>query len=300
MSTRTDVPRPFEVVDVFTDRAYAGNPLAIVLDAEGLSAGQMQAMAAEFHLSETAFVVPPKAGGDYRVRIFTPTAELPFAGHPSVGTAVTLARLGRISASECVQECGAGLLPLSVDGDRATLTGAEPTVGQFVDPEPLLATAGLLFGDLLGQPSRIAGAGVDHAFLPVTDESVGRAGLDLAAARRHGVDRVYLFSWDGERSRAHARLFAPGLGVMEDPATGSAALALGVWLAAAGLVPPDGDTSYTVYQGAELGRPSVLPCTVHCAGGRATRTTVTGQVVPVARGEVTAPTAVQAGDSPGA
>ncbi|MFD2079683.1 PhzF family phenazine biosynthesis protein [Actinopolymorpha cephalotaxi] len=281
--------RPYEIVDVFTDRPYAGNPLAVVLDADGLSGEAMQTLAKEFNLSETAFVLPPRDGGDYRVRIFTPGAELPFAGHPSVGTAATLARLGRIRAGDVVQECGAGNLAVHIDGDLATITGGRPVLGATVDPGPLLAAAGLGFADLLGPPAQNAAAGHEHVLLPVTDDAVGRASLDLAAARAQGVKKVYLFSWDDERRQAHARLFAPELGVAEDPATGSAALALGVWLVGNGLVPGEGETTYTVVQGAELGRPSRLDCVVRAQAGQAYETRVTGQVAPVAAGEIRLP-----------
>ncbi|SDT18331.1 PhzF family phenazine biosynthesis protein [Actinopolymorpha singaporensis] len=281
--------RPYEIVDVFTDRPYAGNPLAVVLDAEVMSGEVMQTLAKEFNLSETAFVLPPESGGDYRVRIFTPGAELPFAGHPSVGTAATLARLGRIRSGDVVQECGAGNLPVHVDGDLATITGGKPVLGSTLDPGPLLAAAGLGFADLLGPPAQTAAAGVDHVFLPVIDEAVARASLDSGAARAQGVKKVYLFSWDADRREAHARLFAPELGIAEDPATGSAALALGVWLVGNGLVPGDGETAYTVVQGAELGRPSRLDCVVRAQEGQARETRVTGQVAPVAAGEIRLP-----------
>jgi trans-2,3-dihydro-3-hydroxyanthranilate isomerase len=201
-----------------------------------------------------------------------------------VGTAVTLARRGVIRTGDVVQECGAGLLPITVDTDKATLTGGLPTIGDELDPAPLLATAGLAADDLVGLPARSAGAGIPHTFLPVTDEAVARASLDPGAAREHGVKMVYVFAWDGERRQAHARLFGPGLGVPEDPATGSAALGLGIWLVASGLVPGDGQTSYRIEQGGEMGRPSVLECTVSAEAGQAVGTTVTGQVVPIASG----------------
>lgn len=138
---------PYEVVDVFTETAYAGNPLAVVLDADGLSTGQLQAIAGEFNLSETAF--PLSSGrADYRLRIFTPHIELPFAGHPSVGAAHTLARLGRIRSGAVVQDCGAGLLPVDVDPAGATLTGGQPEVGPSLDAAVLLAAVGLGVGDL--------------------------------------------------------------------------------------------------------------------------------------------------------
>ncbi|HEY8452668.1 MAG: PhzF family phenazine biosynthesis protein [Micromonosporaceae bacterium] len=282
---------PYEVVDVFTDRPFAGNPLAVVFDAGHLDGAQMQAIAAEFHLSETVFVLPPSSPtATYRARIFTPAAEIPFAGHPSVGAAVTVVSRGLAPAGRVVQECGAGLLPLTVSGDgRATLTGGTPSLGQPLDPGPLLAAAGLSAAAYRGPAPRMAGCGLEFPFLAVAADAVATAALDLAAAREQGVDRVCVVGWDGDRREAHVRVFVPGLGVPEDPATGSAALGLGVWLVGSGLLPPDGESAYTVRQGAEIGRPSRLECTVTAAGGAAVSATVTGQVVPVARGEIAVP-----------
>ncbi|MGZ6791938.1 MAG: PhzF family phenazine biosynthesis protein, partial [Mycobacteriales bacterium] len=133
----------YEVVDVFTGTAFAGNPLAVVLDADELTTGQLQALAREFNLSETAFPLRAPEGATYGLRIFTPEAELPFAGHPSVGAAWVLHRLGRIAAGANTQACGAGLLPVDVDADGATLTGGTPRAGEPLDPAPLLAAVGL-------------------------------------------------------------------------------------------------------------------------------------------------------------
>lgn len=281
---------PYEVVDVFTDRAFTGNPLAVVFGAGELSAAQMQRVAAEFHLSETVFLLPAtQAGATYRARIFTPVTELPFAGHPSVGAAVTAVRRGLATGGELVQECGAGLLPIAVDGSRATLTGGPPTVGAELDPAPLLAAVGLGSPDYAGPAPRRAGCGVEFPFLAVRPDAVARAALDPAAAAEHGVDQISVFAWDPPV--AHVRMFAPGLGVPEDPATGSAALGLGVWLVASGLLPSDGVSSYVVRQGAEIGRPSRLDCTVSATAGVAGVATVAGHVVPVARGEIAVPPA---------
>jgi trans-2,3-dihydro-3-hydroxyanthranilate isomerase len=282
------------VVDVFADSAFAGNPLAVVLDADALSTTQMQALASEFNLSETTFPVHTTTqGADYLLRIFTPTAELPFAGHPSVGTAWLMQSLGRVEPGRVVQECGAGLLPLEVGADGAALTGGEPVVGEPVDPAPLLAAVGLDARDFAGAEPRWAGTGINWAFLHVTDDAVVRARPDLARLTElsTGGDNhtgVAVVSWtDG---RAHARVFAGGFGVPEDPATGSAALGMGVWLVAAGLVAADGDSSYEIAQGLEMGRPSRLVCTVTAAAGRATTCRVSGTVVPVAKGQIAVPT----------
>ncbi|WBB72980.1 PhzF family phenazine biosynthesis protein [Micromonospora sp. WMMD1128] len=280
----------YEIVDVFTDRPFAGNPLAVVFGAEGLATEQMQALALEFNLSETVFVlVPTQAGATYRARIFTPTAELPFAGHPSVGAAVTASRRGVFGVGRVTQECGAGVLPIEVTATSATLTGGSPTLGPELDPEPLLEIAGLTAADHAGPPPRVAGCGLEFPYLPVRPDAVARARLNAVAAERYGVEHVSLFSWDADSQTAHARVFVPGLGVPEDPATGSAALGLGVWLVASGLLPGEGRTPYAVRQGIEINRPSSLFCTVTAAGGSAVGATVSGQVMPVARGEIAVP-----------
>src|SRR3954454_17634088 len=125
----------YEIVDVFAPRAYAGNPLAVVFDTDNLTSEQCQALANEVHLSETSVLsAPTEPGADYRVRIFTPYAELPFAGHPSVGAAHTLVRTGRLPAGTVRQECGVGVLDLVVDDLGATLTGGTPSLGASPAP----------------------------------------------------------------------------------------------------------------------------------------------------------------------
>src|SRR5262245_37038072 len=282
---------PYEVVDVFTDRPFTGNPLAVVFDADGLAGDQMQAIAREFHLSETAFVLPATSGrATYRLRIFTPEEELPFAGHPSVGAAVTASRRGFFAAGPVVQECGAGLLPVAVHEDgRATLTGAAPTVGPELAPEPYLEMVGLTAADYVGPAPRLAGCGLTFPYLSVTPEAVRMAVCDVAAARRLDISLLSLFSWDPGKRTSFTRVFCPGVGVLEDPATGSAALGFGVWLASSGLVSGEGITDYVVRQGFELSRPSTLECAVTARNGVAVGATVTGRVVPVARGDIAVP-----------
>ncbi|WP_319463618.1 PhzF family phenazine biosynthesis protein [Micromonospora sp. RTP1Z1] len=280
----------YEIVDVFTDRPFAGNPLAVVFGAEGLATEQMQALALEFNLSETVFVLPPtQVGATYRARIFTPAEELPFAGHPSVGAAVTASRRGMFDVGRITQECGAGVLPIEVTATGATLTGGSPTLGPELDPEPLLEMAGLTAADHAGPAPRVAGCGLEFPYLPVRPDAVARARVNAAAAERYGVEHVSVFSWNADTQTAHARVFVPGLGVPEDPATGSAALGLGVWLVASGLLPGEGRSAYAVRQGVEIHRPSALACTVTAAGGVAVGATVAGQVMPVARGEIAVP-----------
>jgi trans-2,3-dihydro-3-hydroxyanthranilate isomerase len=280
----------YEIVDVFTDRPFAGNPLAVVFGAESLAGDQMQTLAREFNLSETVFVLP-SAQATYRARIFTPEAELPFAGHPSVGAAVTSVRRGLAAPGALVQECGAGLLPIEVsESGAATLTGGTPTVGAPLDPAPLLDLLGLAADDLTPSSGpRLAGCGLEFTFLPVRRSALARAWADPSTADKLGVPQISVFAWDESTRSAYARVFCPGVSVPEDPATGSAALGLGVWLVASGWLPADGVTSYTVHQGIEMHRPSLLECTVTAAGGAATVATVSGHVVPVARGEIAVP-----------
>jgi trans-2,3-dihydro-3-hydroxyanthranilate isomerase len=304
----------YHVVDVFSDRPYAGNPLAVVLDADDLPTDALQAIALEFHLSETAFPMRSSVA-DYRLRIFTPVTELPFAGHPSIGTAWLLARLGRIDRGVVQQECGVGVLPVDVTSEGATLTGGAPSVGPPLDLAPVLSLVGLdadalpprpptpqppsgagtgkaePAADRPTYPPRVAGAGVSFMYLQVGAEAVPELAPDLAAIARMvqplGAVGLSTFSWDVAERRAHARVFAPGIG--EDPATGSAGVGLGVHLAAAGLVPDNQTTAYTISQGAEIRRPSLLHCTVTRANGIVTRTTVGGAVTHVATGELVRP-----------
>ncbi|WP_328462583.1 PhzF family phenazine biosynthesis protein [Actinoplanes sp. NBC_00393] len=282
----------YEIVDVFTDRPFAGNPLAVVYGADDLGGDQMQTLAREFNLAETVFVLPPVTdGATYRARIFTPEAELPFAGHPSVGAAVTSMRRGLFPAGKVVQECGAGLLPIEVtDAGRATLTGGTPSLGAPRDHGPLLAMLGLTAADYAGgdqAAARPASCGLAWVFLPVRRDALARIRVDVPAAERLGITDISVFAWsDGE---AHARVFVPGTAVWEDPATGSAALGLGVWLVAAGWLPADGISSYRVHQGIEMKRPSLLECTVTATNGTATVATVAGHVCPIAEGRIAVP-----------
>lgn len=281
----------YDVVDVFTDRAYSGNPLAVVHGGHDLTTAQMQAVAGEFNLSETVFPLPPTGNADYRVRIFTPGRELPFAGHPSVGAAWVLARDGLIGPGDVVQECGAGLLPVRVDEFGAQVTGGAPEVGPALDGPALAAALGLATSDVdAAVPAGVAGAGVPYAFLVVRPDAVARAVPDAAAVRAltEGLVGLTVVAFDGAASAAHLRMFAPDMGVAEDPATGSAAVALAVFLVDRGVLAGDGQTGFTVAQGAEMGRPSQLGVLVQADAGTVVRTSVWGTVTAVARGELVA------------
>ena len=278
----------YQVVDVFTSTPYAGNPLAVVLGADELSTEQLQSLAREFNLSETSFPMESTTpDATYRLRIFTPATELPFAGHPSVGAAWVMRRLGRIDDGEIVQECGAGLLPLSVNPDSITLTGGAPSLSEPLDAGPFLSAVGLEASDLAGSAVRWAGCGLEFAFVHVHEPALDRCAPDLAQLARLGNGGVSVFTPDGDRM--HARVFAGGVGVPEDPATGSAALGLGVFLAGSGLLPADGAASYAVEQGIEMGRPSRLECAIVVEGGTVTSAKVSGAVVPIAEGRIAVP-----------
>ncbi|WP_369136905.1 PhzF family phenazine biosynthesis protein [Modestobacter versicolor] len=282
----------YEVVDVFAPRPFSGNQLAVVLDAGDLTTAQCQALAAEFGFSESTFVsAPGTEDADYRVRIFTPQHELPFAGHPSVGTAHTLVRLGHLPPGVLRQECGAGVVAVAVDDEGARLTGGSVSLRPGPDAAVLAAAVGLDAGDVTGRPVHLVGCGIDFAQLEVHAAALARAEPDPAAlgALLPGVQGgVSVLAWDAATATGTVRVFAAGLGWHEDSATGSAALGTGIWLAATGLA-ADGTTDYELAQGAAVGRPSVLSGRVTVAGGAVTEVSVAGAVRPIASGIVRVP-----------
>lgn len=286
----------YHVVDVFTDRPFAGNPLAVVLEADDLPTSALQAIAREFHLSETAFPMRSTVA-DYRLRIFTPVEELPFGGHPTVGTAWLLAMLQRLRRGQVSQECLAGVLSVDVTDTGATVSGAPSTHGDELRSEPLLLLLGLDAADAAEAAPRVAGCGVSFLYVPVRPDAVARLTPPGEGAVRSvvgglGALGIVAFGWDPSRSAAHSRVFVPGIG--EDPATGAAAVGLGVFLAASELVPRDGRTAYTVAQGAEIERPSTLEGSVSRSDGSVVLATVGGSVTHVATGELVRPVAARA------
>lgn len=295
-------------VDVFTDRAFAGNPLAVVTDARGLTADQMQAIAAEFHYSESTFVFPPIDGAHTaNVRIFTPTTEVPFAGHPNIGTAFALARQaerkGETFGETLVFEEAAGIVPVEVLRDsRGSVAGARLTA-----PEPLTLgeriPAVLVAECIEVEPAAIvtarhepviASVGLPFVITEVTVDAIGRArpnaGRFARAAERFpsSLHRFSVFLYartagHAEGADVRARMFAPLSGVAEDPATGSANGALGGLLAT--LAPEaDATVAFDVLQGAEMGRPSLLSVTAEKERGVVTRVRVAGSCVVMMEG----------------
>ena len=296
----------YVVADVFSDQPFAGNPLAVFPEAQGLSAEQMQRIAAELNLSETAFVLPPEAGGFARVRIFTPASELPFAGHPTVGTAMVMAKIQTIPAglSDLVFEEGAGPVPVSLewsDGEP-TLAWLTAPVLPRVDagapaPEHIARAISLELPDLDLRPPgpAVLSAGNSFLFVPLRAvEALARARVDPLSWRSlmDGVaaSGVYMFCSIGPvgSRRLRARLFAPDQGIPEDPATGSAAAAL-----PADLVRrhghADGLSRWTVEQGIEMGRPSELTIEVTVRSGEIAAVRVGGTAVIVSEGTMDVP-----------
>lgn len=290
----------FDVVDVFGDRPFTGNQLAVVQGTDGLDDDQLLAIAREFNYSETTF---PGAVDDsgYAVRIFTPGGEIPFAGHPTLGTAWVLRLRGLLPATaEVVQRCGAGEITVRFGQQRVELDAVpRDLAGPLGEPvaHALLADVGLTPGDLAG-PAWLAGTGLTFVHLPVRHEAVARAhpsvrplsgyAADLPACA-DPTDGINLHSVDatGETVQVHSRVFVPGLDVAEDPATGSAAAGLGMALVAAGRLPQGGE--YEIRQGLEMGRPSRLHGRVVVEHGQVARVLVAGQVHAVARGSIRVP-----------
>lgn len=289
---------PYVVLDVFTDRAFAGNPLAVVLDAEDLTDEQMLQLTREFNLSETSFPSTPAdaeraAGAHYAIRIFTPGSEVPFAGHPSVGTAWWLAQSGQIPLGRVGQQCGVGLLPVEVTESGATLTGGPASVSDPMDPRRALAAIGLGPSDLVHPGMHIASTGLPFGVVFVTPDALARCRPDMTILREEfshpqPATGVYVAAWDADENHAQVRMFAGDIGSPEDPATGSAALAFGALLVARGEL-SDGSHQVTIDQGVEMGRPSRLTVTCDVASGAVERLQVTGSVVKVAEGRIAVP-----------
>ncbi|MCW3835123.1 PhzF family phenazine biosynthesis protein [Sphingomonas canadensis] len=289
------MPYRFETVDVFTDARFGGNPLAVFIDADGLGDAEMQALAAEMNLSETSFILPPAdPANTARVRIFNRAHEMPFAGHPSIGTACVLARLGRVAGGEARLEVPAGLVRVAIEtgaGGMATggrLTAPQPlAIGPELDPAAAAACAGLAERDVLTRAHRPVqvSAGVDFVVAEVAADAIGRALPDIAAFRAAlqpwMEGRLSLLIYAREGAAVHARMFAPLAGTWEDPATGSAASALAALL----LSLDGGDAAeFTMRQGVEMGRPSLLRPFARRTGAGVTGG-VGGGCVPVFRGE---------------
>ena len=296
--------RRFVTLDVFTDKRFAGNPLAVVLEPEGLETAAMQTIAREFNLSETVFVFPPADKANRaKLRIFTPARELPFAGHPTVGTAVLLGRIDGKKESAFGLEENVGLVPCRVTSSSADTGRAWFDIprlpakeGDAPDAAKLAAALGLSAADmgLDGFPAARWSAGNPFTLVPVRGlDAIGRIRIDLAKfeATFGGGTHVGAFVFcreTAERGHSfHARMFAPVSGVHEDPATGSAVAAFAGYLVAHGNY-QDGEHVVRIEQGYEMGRPSIMELTLKIGGGKLTGAAIGGGAVIVTEGSIEA------------
>lgn len=296
--------RRFFTLDVFANRRFAGNPLAVVLESDGLDTDAMQAVAREFNLSETVFVLPPDdAAHRAKLRIFTPMTELPFAGHPTVGTAVLLGGIDGANGERAfVLEEKIGLVRCAV---RASAGGgyARFEVPRLPKPGGEAPDASLIAAALSLAPADIGcdeftlakwSAGVPLTFVPVRNlEAIGRARADMAHwdAAFGGQDATAAFLYCREtadpKHAFHARMFAPAFGIAEDPATGSAAAALaGVFVHFS--KPTDGAHEIVIEQGYEMGRPSLMALAMTIRNGELAGATIGGNAVVVSEGTIEA------------
>jgi len=287
---------PFVTLDVFTEQRFGGNPLAVVIDARGISDAEMQALAAEFNYSETTFVLPPdNPAHTAKVRIFNRTYEMPFAGHPNVGTAYVLAGMGR--GDHLVFEELAGLVEVeierSADGSLTGATIAAPqalSLGAQLLPEDVASCIGVRASDVLvkAHPPVLASVGIGFVLVEVEGAALSGAAPDLAAYRRlrdktpelNGRLAIHLYAQDGE-DRLRTRMFSPLAGTYEDPATGSANAALAALLLS---LDSRERRSFKITQGVEMGRPSALRLSAYRAAD-GMRAKVGGNCAPVFKGE---------------
>jgi len=286
--------------DVFTDARFGGNPLAVLPSAEGLSEGQMQQIAREFNLSETAFVFPASLGHTRHVRIFTPAHEIPFAGHPNVGTAFVLAvagELGEIRSSLTVTfEEKAGLVPVTIQEAGGRMTSCELaaprafSLGKVLPARLLASTLSLGEEDIVVKthPPQVASVGLPFVMTELRDLSA----LERARANISGFESllaedvqpsIFMYTRAADRFEVRARMFAPLSGVPEDPATGSAGCALAGMLAQLEKE-PSGAFRWRITQGVEMGRPSILLARAEKNGGFVEKTLIGGACVLVSEG----------------
>lgn len=285
--------------DVFTDHLFGGNQLAVFLDGRGLTTETMQAIAKEMNFSETTFLLPAeKQGTDARLRIFTPGEELPTAGHPTIGSTFALARAGAIDRGRqsLTFACNIGPVPVAMtwSGDDLTfawMTQALPTFGESM-PDPARTAAALSLSPAAvagtGLPAQVVSCGVPFLFVPLTtrsavDNVVVNAGLleELLHATKSGAHGIFVFSAQPGDARAtvYSRMFAPELGVMEDPATGIASGPLGCYLVRHKIVQPEKAEAMISLQGVKMGRPSHVHISIGVTKGEIASVRVGGEAV---------------------
>jgi len=294
------VKYPFQTCDVFTETRFGGNPLAVFPHADGLSDHQMQQIAREFNFSETTFVFPPEAGHTRRVRIFTPSREVPFAGHPNVGTAFVLANMGTFgpirSSLTVTFEEQAGVVPITIRAAQGRITVCELaapqplSLGKTISTQLVASAVSLAEADIITQthPPQVASVGLPFLMTELKDHlALARARVNLSgfeAIQDAGIrPSIYLYTRAADGFDLRARMFAPLGGVLEDPATGSASCVV------AGLLAhfngqPSGDFNWRIAQGVEMGRPSVLVAHAEKTEGVVKATGVGGGCVLVSEG----------------
>lgn len=276
----------FVIIDVFTDTPLQGNQLGVFAHADAIPAERMQPIATELGFSETVFVLPARDGGDARLRIFTPTNELPFAGHPVLGTAFVVGE--EREAEELALETGAGVVSVALrrENDRVafgTMAQPLPSWELYEHADEILRALGVARS---GLPIEGYRNGPHFVYVELPDAAAVAALEPDQRALAPLRTGIYCFAVDG--TTVKSRMFAPGLGVAEDPATGSAAGPLAVHLARHGRI--EFGTQVEIHQGAEIGRPSVLYARAHGSREAIERVEVGGGAVVVARGEFVAGT----------
>jgi len=293
-------------LDVFTDRPFEGNQLAVFPEPQGLSPAEMQTISREMNFSECTFIFPAEGNADSRLRIFTPGEELPMAGHPTIGSTFALAAEGVIAPgrTDFVFALGVGPTPVSLEwnGGRlsfAWMTQPLPTFGATIEDRAALASAAGIAADQLapGLPAQVVGCGVPFLFVPLASRgAVDAASLDRKALSRclrdAGVDEipVFFFTTDAaERAgneTVYSRMLAPGFGIPEDPATGGASGPLGCYLLHRRIVSADAARAIVSLQGAAMGRPSWIHVAIDTHDGEISRVRVGGRSVIIGRGEL--------------
>lgn len=289
--------RKYYTLDVFTDEPLTGNPLAIVLDSDGLDDVQMQRIAGEFNLSETVFVSPPEDKSNMAsLRIFTPKNELPFAGHPTVGTAVLLSHLNQLNdGSELVLEERVGLVPCVVSGSKAQFSLPKLPVRTEADHDPafMAELLGVNVGDL-GLPGHVysvCNAGVEFPVFPISSlNAMQRISLNASKLSEHQIkfgikEEIVVYTKECVHSSSdyHLRMFAPAFGIPEDPATGSAVAGFAAQIMACDK-PGDGEHQLIIEQGFEMGRPSIIELGMVVKDGALLSATIGGSAVIVSEG----------------
>jgi trans-2,3-dihydro-3-hydroxyanthranilate isomerase len=294
----------FIQADVFTDKAFGGNQLAVFTDARGLSAEEMQALTREMNYSESTFVLPPEIpGAAKRVRIFTPAFEMPMAGHPTVGTTFVLAQRGELVGDEAVLQLKIGPTPVSLEREAdgaprfVWMTQRAPEFGPVREDRNRVAAAlGVTAADLRADlPLQIVSTGVSFLYVPLKSlEAIGRCKVNqsaLAALFEHEDKSAaaYLFTTEtsGPNVHLHTRMFAPHIfDIPEDPATGSAAGPMGAYAARYNVLPRQPHMRLLIEQGIEMGRPSQIHVDVRTEGEAVTGIRVGGQSVIVGEGHI--------------